>query len=147
MVFHSFQLKLRTIANKHDIRRIELGNDPPVKVKYMKIRLKEGTRHVKCKPRHYPSAVLSLLCGWVYETHNSRRPCAVISVRKPGGNSDEFRQTTDDRVVNDLIDVMIATIPHMATLIKHTLAKKYVGLLDLLKSFWQPPLETSSAKN
>lgn len=145
--------KLRAIVRKHDIWRLELGNDPPAKVDPLKIRLKEGASAVKCKPRHYPPAVRAFLrefnnklveLGWVYENPSSRWASPVLPVRKHGENADEYRQTCDYRVVNDFIEALISTMPHMATLLEHTRGKKHFGLFDLLKCFWQLPLDKLS---
>ncbi|ETN23706.1 hypothetical protein PPTG_00243 [Phytophthora nicotianae INRA-310] len=50
--------QLRAIVFKHDIWRLELGNDPPANVEALRIRLKDGARAVKSKPRPYPPAPL-----------------------------------------------------------------------------------------
>ncbi|KAJ8571266.1 hypothetical protein ON010_g5570 [Phytophthora cinnamomi] len=134
-------------------RRLELGNDPPAKVDPLKIRLKGGASAVKSKPRQYRPAVRAFLrefndrlveLGWVYENPSSRWASPALPVRKPGENSDEYRHTCDYRVVNDLIEALTSTMPHMATLLEHTRGKKHFGLFDLLKGFWQLPLDELS---
>ncbi|ETI41192.1 hypothetical protein F443_13552, partial [Phytophthora nicotianae P1569] len=58
---HLLAPRLRAIVLKHDIWRLELGNDPPAKVEPLKIRLKDGAKAVKSKPRQYPPAVRKFL--------------------------------------------------------------------------------------
>ncbi|KAE9245905.1 hypothetical protein PF004_g5047 [Phytophthora fragariae] len=75
-----WEQKLRAIVRKHDIWRLELGNDSPANVDPLHIRLKECARAVKCKPRHYFTTVRAFLrefnsklveLGWVYENPSS----------------------------------------------------------------------------
>ncbi|KAJ8575672.1 hypothetical protein ON010_g3544 [Phytophthora cinnamomi] len=128
--------RLRDIETKHDVWRIELGNDTPARVKPLNIRLKDGVNAVKSKPRRYPPVV--------NENPSSRWASPALPVRKPGTSDDEYRQTCDYRLVNGLIEALISTMPHMSALIEHTKGKKHYGLFDLLKGFWQLPLDEFS---
>lgn len=67
----------------------------------------------------------------------------MLPVRKPG-TADEYRQTCDYRLANDLIEALISTMPHMRELLEYTKGKKHYGLFDLLKGFWQLPLDELS---
>ncbi|OWY97439.1 hypothetical protein PHMEG_00032024 [Phytophthora megakarya] len=75
--------KLRAIVLKHDVWRLALGNGPPAKVEPLNVRLKEGAKSIKSKPRQYPPDVRSFLrefnaklveLGWVYENPATRWP-------------------------------------------------------------------------
>ncbi|OWZ00584.1 LOW QUALITY PROTEIN: hypothetical protein PHMEG_00028190 [Phytophthora megakarya] len=80
---------LRAIVLKHDIWRLELGKDPQAHARPLKIRLKAGANAVKSKSRQYPPAPLG-------------KPS--VTSAKSGQGDDEFRQTCDYRLVNDLIE-------------------------------------------
>ncbi|OWZ09958.1 hypothetical protein PHMEG_00017261 [Phytophthora megakarya] len=145
--------KLRAIVFKHDVWRLTLGDDPPAKVDPLEIRLKEGAKSIKSKPRQYPPAVRTFMrefnsklveLGWVYENPTSRWASPVLPVRKAGMSVDEYRQTCDYRLVNDLIEALISTMPHMTSLLECTKGKKHYGLFDMLKGFWQLPLHILS---
>ncbi|POM62525.1 hypothetical protein PHPALM_28315 [Phytophthora palmivora] len=147
------EAKLRTIVFKHDVWRLDLGNDPPAKVEPLRIRLKSGASAVKSRPRQYPPAVRTFLkdfnaklvdLGWVYENPNSRWASPVLPVRKAGVSKDEYRQTCDYRLVNDMVEALISTMPHMTALLECTKGKSHYGLFDLLKGFWQLPLHILS---
>ncbi|OWZ01552.1 hypothetical protein PHMEG_00027032 [Phytophthora megakarya] len=80
---------LRAIVLKHDIWRLELGKDPQAHARPLKIRRKAGANAVKSKSRQYPPAPLG-------------KPS--VTSAKSGQGDDEFRQTCDYRLVNDLIE-------------------------------------------
>ncbi|ETP36729.1 hypothetical protein F442_15399 [Phytophthora nicotianae P10297] len=66
-----------------------------------------GSDSVKSKPRPYPPAV--------YENPGSRWASPLLPVRKQGVTGDEYRQTCDYRLVNDLTEALISTMPNMTT--------------------------------
>ncbi|GMF48756.1 unnamed protein product [Phytophthora fragariaefolia] len=90
---------------------------------------------VKCKPRQYPPAVRTFLrefntklveLGWVYENPNSRWASPVFPVHKAGVRKDEYRQTCDNRLVNDFVEALISTMPYMTTLLEYVSRRAHV---------------------
>ncbi|ETV93471.1 hypothetical protein H310_12522 [Aphanomyces invadans] len=54
--------RLKALLSKHvDVFRIDLGNDPPVKVEPLKVRIKPKSTPVKCGMRRYPPAHLEYM--------------------------------------------------------------------------------------
>ncbi|KAG2913563.1 hypothetical protein PC119_g25069 [Phytophthora cactorum] len=45
---------LRTIVHAYDVWRLELRDDPSANVPPLEVRLQDGARPTKCKPRKYP---------------------------------------------------------------------------------------------
>ncbi|KAG3108253.1 hypothetical protein PI125_g11990 [Phytophthora idaei] len=121
---------LRVAVLKYDVWRLNLGKNPPppANVAPLRIRLKEGARAVKSKPRQYTPAVRTFIrefnaklveLGWVYENSGSRWVSPVLPVRKHDESGDEYRQTCDYRLVNDAIEALISTMSHMSALLEH----------------------------
>ncbi|KAE8907527.1 hypothetical protein PF005_g16831 [Phytophthora fragariae] len=84
--------KLRAILRvKLDYFRFDFGNDPPIRVEPMQVRLKAGARPVRAQPRRYSpnerafldrhTAVL-LAHGLVFKIHRSRWASARSIFRK-----------------------------------------------------------------
>ncbi|POM76445.1 LOW QUALITY PROTEIN: Hypothetical protein PHPALM_6315 [Phytophthora palmivora] len=134
--------RLRDITFKHEIWRIKLGNDPPARVKPFKIRFKDGAK-AQCKilTGVQPKIGRSRLC---YDNPTSRWARSVLPVCKSGTTAEDYRQTRDYRLVNDLIDALIRTMPHMSSLLERTKGKRGFGLFDLLKGFLQFPIDKVS---
>jgi hypothetical protein len=68
--------ELRRIVFLYDVWRVALGRDPPARVPPLKIRLREGARPYRCKPRNYPPHLKAFMkefndelvrLGWVVE--------------------------------------------------------------------------------
>ncbi|POM60306.1 hypothetical protein PHPALM_30853 [Phytophthora palmivora] len=140
--------QLRTIVHAYDVWRLELRADPPADVPPLEIRLQDGARPTKCKPRKYPPHIRKFLhefnsrlvaLGLVYENPDSRWASPVLPVKKSADLMD-LRQTTDYRVVNDQTEVMAAVMPILAVVMENARGMEYFGLFDFLKGFWQLPL-------
>ncbi|KAG4053611.1 hypothetical protein PC123_g11244 [Phytophthora cactorum] len=114
---------LRVAVLKYDVWRLNLGKTPPpANVAPLRIRLKEGDRAVKSKPRQCTPAVRTFIrefnaklveLGWVYENSGSRWASPVLPVRKHDESGDEYR------LVNDAIEALISTMSHMSALLEH----------------------------
>ncbi|OWY93504.1 LOW QUALITY PROTEIN: hypothetical protein PHMEG_00037082, partial [Phytophthora megakarya] len=68
--------RLRTIVHMYDVWRLELPDDPLVRVPPLEVRLKDGSKPCKCKPRKYLPHIRQFLrefnatlveLGWIYE--------------------------------------------------------------------------------
>lgn len=143
--------KLRVAFHVFDIWRLMLGNDPPAKVEPLEIRLKPDARPYKCKAciysleksRFFEAFNKELVAlGWIYENAQSRWACPAMPVRKP--HSDEFRQTSDYRPVNEMTDSIVGVMPNLNADFEHCKGNKYYALFDFLKGFWQLPLAKRS---
>ncbi|KAE9160603.1 hypothetical protein PF004_g31122 [Phytophthora fragariae] len=106
--------QLRTIVHAYDVWRLELRADPSANVPPLEVRLRDGARPAKCKPRKYPPHIRTFLrefnarivsLGMVYENPHSRWASPVLPVKKSADLMD-LRQTTDYRVTNAETEVM-----------------------------------------
>lgn len=140
--------KLRTIVHAYDVWRLELRGDPPANVPPLEVRLRNGARPTKCKPRKYPPHIRKFLhefntrlveLGLVYENPHSRWSSPVLPVKKSADLTD-LRQTTDYRAVNAQTEVMAACMPILSLVMENAKGMKHFGLFDFLKGFWQLPL-------
>ncbi|GMF39814.1 unnamed protein product [Phytophthora fragariaefolia] len=134
---------LRTIAHAFDVWHLELRDDPPAREPPTKMRLREGARPVKCKPRKYPPHIRQFLgefnsrlvaLGLVYENPDSRWVSPVLPVKKSADLMD-LRQTTDYRAVNELADVRAAVMPILSLAVKHARGMNHFGVFDFPKGF------------
>ncbi|GAB9477013.1 hypothetical protein Gpo141_00014072, partial [Globisporangium polare] len=143
--------KLLVVCHLYDIWRLALGDDPPAKVEPLKVRLKPNAIPYKCRARSYSPEKSKFLedfnrelvaLGWVYENSRSRWACPAMPVRKP--HSNEFRQTSDYRPVNELTEAIVGIMPNLQVALEHCKHKKYYAVFDFLKGFWQLPLAKES---
>ncbi|ETK88369.1 hypothetical protein L915_07367 [Phytophthora nicotianae] len=140
--------QLRKIVHAYDVWRLELLADPPMNDPPLKLRLRDGARPTKCKPRKYPPHIRKFLhefnqrlveLGLVYENPKSRWSSPVLPVKKSSDLMD-LRQTVDYRVTNAQTDIMAAVMPILSLVVKHARGMKHFGLFGFLKGFWQLPL-------
>ncbi|GMF21819.1 unnamed protein product [Phytophthora fragariaefolia] len=140
--------RLRVIVHAYDVWRLELRADPPANVPPREVRLKDGVRPVKCKPRKYPPHIRQFLhefnsrlvaLGLVYENADSRWASPVLPVKKSADLMD-LRQTTDYRAVNEVTEAMAAVMPILSVVVGNARGMNHFGLFDFLKGFWQLPL-------
>ncbi|GAB9477018.1 hypothetical protein Gpo141_00014077 [Globisporangium polare] len=143
--------KLLVVCHMYDIWRLALGDDPPAKVEPLKFRLKPNVIPYKCRARSYIPEKSKFLedfnrelvaLGWVYENSRSWWACPAMPVRKP--HSNEFRQTSEYRPVNELTEAIVGVMPNLHVALEHCKHKKYSAVLDFLKGFWQLPLAKES---
>ncbi|KAE9185100.1 hypothetical protein PF005_g21391 [Phytophthora fragariae] len=140
--------QLRTIVHAYDVWRLELRADPPANVPPLEVRLQDGARPTKCKPRKYPPHIRQFLrdfnsrlveLGLDYENPDSRWASPVLPVKKSADIMD-LRQTTDYRGPNAVTETMAAVMPILSLVVENASGMEHFGLFDFLKGFWQLPL-------
>ena len=143
--------RLRALVVKHDIWRLTLGNDPPANVPPLKLRLKPEAQPYKCHARRYSPEKSTFLetfnaqlveLGLVRANKTSRWACPAVPVRKPRSN--EFRQTNDYRPVNAMTEAIVGVMPNLTVALERCSGKKCFAMFDLVKGFWQLPLDPES---
>ncbi|OWZ11617.1 hypothetical protein PHMEG_00015336 [Phytophthora megakarya] len=126
---------LRIIVHAYDVWRIELRDDPPARVPPLEVRLQDGARPVKCKPRKYPPHICQFLrefnarlveLGLIYENPDSRWASPVLPLKK-SADLMELRQTTDYRAVNELTDVRAAVMHILSVAMEHARGMNHFG--------------------
>uniref|UniRef100_H3GWP3 Reverse transcriptase domain-containing protein n=1 Tax=Phytophthora ramorum TaxID=164328 RepID=H3GWP3_PHYRM len=134
-----------------DIFRLAFGNDPPIKVPPLKIRLKQGARPVKAKARRYPPLHREYLekhlnelldHGLVYINHRSRWASAprIVAKKQPG----EYRMTVDTRAINVLTDPMLWPMTDLEADLASAEGSEDYFTLDWWRGYWQLPLDEES---
>ncbi|KAE9282551.1 hypothetical protein PR003_g27380 [Phytophthora rubi] len=139
-----------------DCFRVEFGNDPPVRVVPLKVRLKDGVRPVKAQPRRYSPTDREFLDrhtralldnGLVYLNHRSCWASAPNIVRKKEQDVDpsaDPRMTIDSRGVNERTEAMPWPMPVLEVVIGELEGAKYFFVLDWFRGYWQLPLHPDS---
>jgi hypothetical protein len=136
--------ELQLIACRFDIWRLRLGTDPPAKVPPMKIRLKAEAKPYRCKARKYPPELRRFMedfnseleqLGWIYENPNSRWACPALPVKKAA--PEEYRQTTDYKPVNALVEAIVGVMPDLHVDLEDVKGSRFFGLFDFIKGYWQ----------
>ncbi|KAG2917201.1 hypothetical protein PC118_g20263 [Phytophthora cactorum] len=114
----------------------------------LEVRLRDGARPTKCKPRKYPPHIRRFLhefnqrlvdLGLVYEIPKSRWSSPELPVKKSADLLD-LRQTVSYRVTSAQTDIMAAVMPILSLVVERARGTKHFGLFDFLKGFWQVPL-------
>ncbi|KAF0775740.1 hypothetical protein AaE_000560, partial [Aphanomyces astaci] len=112
--------RLNDLLAKHiDVFREDLGDDPPVKVEPLKVRIKPGSTPVKCGMRRYPplhveymrSHVAALEAnGMVYQNNRATWAAAprIVSKKEVG----DLRMTIDSRPINACTEPMPWPMPN-----------------------------------
>ena len=140
--------ELRKLVNKHDIWRIQLGEDPPVAVEPMGAHLRSDAVPVSYPPRRLSTEKRDFLKkitkqledkGLIRRVLQSEWGHPVVIVAKPGNRG--FRMTVDLRGLNKQtvpIAQALTDLESSSTMVLRE-AKVY-GQLDAFKGFWQLPL-------
>ena len=138
--------KLKPLVDEYrDIFRYKLGNDPPVKVKPLKVKLKPDAKPQKCTPRQYPKEqrefldehFASLLAGNCVKLNpGSHWASPVFCVKKKKG----FRSTNDVRYPNSCTIPIQWPLPNLHAVSDLLQDAKYFISVDCFKGFWQLPL-------
>ncbi|GMF52587.1 unnamed protein product [Phytophthora fragariaefolia] len=149
--------KLATVIHfSADCFRVEFGNDPPVRVVPLKVRLKDGVRPVKAQPRRYSPTDREFLDrhtralldnGLVFLNHRSCWASAPNIVRKKEQGVDpsaDPRMTIDSRGVNERTEAMPWPMPVLEVVIGELEGAKYFFVLDWFRGYWQLPLHPDS---
>ncbi|KAE8907163.1 hypothetical protein PF005_g27403 [Phytophthora fragariae] len=151
------QAKLRGMLRvRLNCFRLEFGDDPPVKVAPLKVRLKPDATPTKAQPRRLPPNdrdflerhVAKLLeKKLVYRNTRSRWASAPRIVRKKEQDYDptaDPRMTVDTRAVNDRTEAMPWTMPILEVVVGELEGAKVFFVLDWFRGYWQLPLHPDS---
>lgn len=135
------------------IWRVRLGTDPPAKVRAMGIRLMPGSRVQNCGGRRYAESQRSFMHEEVGEmlrlglvrrvTAPSSWTSPVVLARKPDGS---WRMCVDLRAVNAVTESLPFPMPRLEELTQHLSGSKFFAKFDMLKGYWQVPLEEEAKK-
>ncbi|KAE8992472.1 hypothetical protein PR001_g20930 [Phytophthora rubi] len=149
--------KLRAILRvRVDCFRVEFGNDPPVRVEPMQVRLKAGASPVRAQPRRYSPNDRAFLDrhtaallehGLVFKNHRSRWPSAPRIVRKREQETDptaDPRMTIDTRSVNERTEPMPWPMPVLDVVLGELEGARVYFVLDWFRGYWQLPLHPDS---
>ncbi|GMF48372.1 unnamed protein product [Phytophthora fragariaefolia] len=149
--------KLRAVMRvRVDNFRLEFGNDPPVRVAPMQVRLKNEARPVRAQPRRYSpndrafldrhTAAL-LAHGLVYKNHPSRWASAPRIIRKREQDVDptaDPRMTIDTRSVNERTEPRSWPMPVLDVVLGELEGARVFFVLDWFRGYWQLPLHPDS---
>ena len=131
--------------------RINLGPDPPAKVRPLKIELKEGATPVKSPQRRYApsqrvfinSTIKNLeKVGAVYKNPTAKWASPALAVPKPG--TDALRFTVDLRKVNAKTEPIQAAMPHMDSMVQECEGSTVMANVDFCHGYWQLGLHENS---
>ncbi|KAE9082320.1 hypothetical protein PF006_g26930 [Phytophthora fragariae] len=151
------QAKLRGMLRvRLNCFRLEFGDDPPVKVAPLKVRLKPDATPTKAQPRRLPPNdrdflerhVAKLLeKKLVYRNTRSRWASAPRIVRKKEQDYDptaDPRMPVDTRAVNDRTEAMPWPMPILEVVVGELEGAKVFFVLDWFRGYWQLPLHPDS---
>ena len=148
-------LKTRLETSWRDAFRTRLGHDPPAKVPPLRVQIIEGVRLPrgyqtrKYSPEHV-AAINEEITGLVNVgvIHTASEGVVVIScvhmVRKPAGRG--WRMTVDYRGINKCTVPEAWPFPRLDDLLQQIGPATCFGSLDLLKGYWQFPLDAEAMK-
>ena len=144
--------RLESLLSRHvDVFREDLGNDPPVKVEPLKVRVKPDSKPVKCGMRRYPPVNLEYMRehvaaleanGMVYL--NNRATWASAPRIVPKRDAGALRMTIDSRPINDCTEPMPWPMPNLDSAMACLVGTKAYFTLDWTKGYWQLPLHADS---
>ncbi|ETV65133.1 hypothetical protein H257_18058 [Aphanomyces astaci] len=135
------------LAEHIDVFREDLGDDPPVKVEPLKVRIKPGSTPVKCGMQRYPplyveymrSHVVALEAnGIVYK--NNRATWAATPRIVPKKEVGDLRMTIDSRPINACTEPM----PNLDSAMVCLVGTNMYFNLDWTKGYSQLPLHANS---
>ena len=143
------------VANKfRDLWRLTLGCDPPAKVRPMGVTIMSGKefkaaggvrRYAETQRTFLHEEVADLLrLGLVTRTASSSAwSSPVVLARKHDGS---WRMCVDLRQVNAITEPLPFPIPRLEELVQHLREAKVFALFDMVKGYWQFPLEEGARK-
>ena len=144
--------RLRALLDEYtDVFRLEFGQDPPVSVEPLRVRLKPDAVPVKCKQRRYPPVHREFLeqhvqelqdAGLVFENHRSRwaSPPRIVAKKEPG----QYRMTVDTRGVNAMTEPMPWPMPDLESAPACVEGSTAYFAIDWFRGYWQLPLHPDS---
>jgi hypothetical protein len=153
----AWRAKLRAILRvRADCFRVDYGNDPPVRVAPMLVRLKAGARPVRAQPRRYSKNNRASLGrhtaalfahGLVFKNHRRRWASAPRMFCKREQDTDPLadpRMTIDTRCVNERTDPMPWPMPVLDIGLGELEGAHVNFVLDWFRGYWQLPLHPDS---
>jgi hypothetical protein len=134
-----------------DVFRVAFGNDPPIAIEPLKVRLKPDATPIKCSTRRYAPLHREYMeehvaeleaAGLVYTNHRSRWCSAprIVAKKTPG----EFRMTVDVRGVNARTEPMPWPMPILEVVMDRLAGAKVFFSLDWFRGYWQLALDPES---
>lgn len=144
------------IYSYKDVWRTHLAGDPPADVPPMKIKLKPTVEPVRTKLRRYPPVHrkfleqrMKKLLKYKMQRRNARAkwisPAYVIAkVKNPEDLDNDYRLTVDHRAINQATIPTQFPLPNLDVITSHLKDARYFFNLDLLKGFFQFPLDEES---
>ena len=145
-----FMQKISAELDKVDVWRCELGYDPPAQVEPMQIILKPGAVLPKrLRARRFSPLQAEFIREHVRElvrtgvVRKSKSPVAapVVLARKPDGS---WRFCVDLRRINAVTQLQHWPLPKLEEILDHLKGKRCFATFDLLRGFWQFPIEERS---
>ncbi|KAE9332596.1 hypothetical protein PR003_g14435 [Phytophthora rubi] len=151
------QARLKAILRtRQDVFRLQFGDDPPVRVAPLQVRLKPGVTPTKSQPRRYSPDdrafierhVDALLQhSLVFRNPRSRWASVPRIVRKKEQDHDPLadpRMTVDTRAVNERTEAMPWPMPVLEVVIGELEGAHVFFVLDWFRGNWQLPLHPDS---
>ncbi|KAF0699578.1 Aste57867_9866 [Aphanomyces stellatus] len=144
--------RLESLLSKHvDVFREDLGDDAPVKVEPLNVRIKPNSMPFKCGMRRYPPAHVEYMRehvaalqanGMVYL--NNRSTWAAAPRIVPKKEAGALRMTIDSRPINACTDPMPWPMPNLDSAMVCLVGATVFFTLDWTKGYWQLPLHPKS---
>ena len=140
----------QVVYHYEDVWRVELGADPPAAVTPLSLQLIDQSvvpKAFRVRPlaelqREFLSQhVRTLLEAGVIERSRSEFSSPVVLVRKPDTS---WRMCIDLRYVNSLTRPMRYPLPRINELLTHLAGATVFASFDMVKGFWQFPLDPES---
>ncbi|KAG6622734.1 Retrotransposon protein, Ty3-gypsy subclass [Phytophthora cinnamomi] len=144
--------QLRELLIKYrDVFRVSFGQDPPIRVEPLRVRVRDGATPVRISARRYPPAHMQYLdqhvdellaSGLVYTNPSSRwaSPPRIVAKQEPG----TYRMTVDTRAVNERTDPIQWPMPELESALGLLEKSTCYVTLDWFRGYWQLPLHRDS---
>ena len=140
------------VMENYDVWRVELGADPPADVPPLRIQLLDESKlpRTHCARRFSPlqqtflhDHVEMLIRAGVTTASNSDCANGVVLVRKSDGT---WRMCVDLRRINAITRRDVGPLPRIGDLLAHLEGSRFFASLDLLKGYWQFPVDLQSQR-
>ncbi len=136
---------LRSLLLKHvDVFRVDLGDDPPVKVEPLKVRIKPDSVPVRCGMCRYPPAHVEYMREHVAALEankmvylNNRSMWAAAPRIVPKKEAGTLRMTIDSRPINAQTVPMPWPMPNLDAAFATLVGTEVYFTLDWTKGYWQ----------
>jgi hypothetical protein len=134
-----------------DVFRLKLGADPPLNVKPLVIKLRDGAEPVRMSARKYAPPQLKFMrdkireleeLGLVYKNTGAEWASPPLILPKPG--PDQYRMTVDLRVPNASTKPTACSMPNLQNELHDLHGSEVFATLDFCQGYWQIPLHKDS---